>query len=240
MEVLIFVTAKIKTTKKTMKKHIVKYSFLIIAVIALLPLMSKGQGTMGPGFISATLDHTAHDFSDDGWNYYNPTTQVGGQICQPCHTPHNAINTLDAPLWNHRTSTAAYQMYTSANSHTFGSSPATVPDGTSKLCLACHDGTVAMRAFGSQLGAGYLTGGTLLATDLRNDHPISFVYDSIAAGGVWATSHIYSGTKTIQSLLDANGKMQCTTCHDQHNNSVGYYLRLNNVGSNFCKVCHKK
>jgi len=223
-----------------MKQPIVRNTHLIIALIVMIPLMSFGQGTMGPGYISETLLHTPPDFTYDGWNYYNPNTMVGGQIFQPCHTPHNALPTLAAPLWTHRTSTATYQMYTSANSATFGSSPATVPDGTSKLCLACHDGTVAMRAYGAQIGNGFLTGGALISTEMRDDHPISFVYDSIAAGEVWATSHIYSGTKTVESLLDAEGKIQCTTCHDQHNNSLGYYLKVNNNGSALCLACHIK
>ena len=37
---------------------------------------------------------SAHDFSTSSWNY-------SGEICQPCHTPHNAgLDVPDAPLWN--------------------------------------------------------------------------------------------------------------------------------------------
>ena len=73
------------------------------------------------------------------------------------------------------------------------------PGGSSKLCLSCHDGTLAIgtvNVLGGQqnvnipmsgvatdgsmpAGAGELTGFTRdLGIDLGNDHPISLNYDS--------------------------------------------------------------
>ena len=132
------------------------------------------------------------------------------QICVFCHTPHGA-NLTDigggkdlrmAPLWNRSLSGAQYQVY---GSDVSGSGTASLdaevpqPNGVSKLCLSCHDGTLAigsvnvlngskqsaplaMQGTGSNgempEGAGHLSGYTrYLGTNLTNDHPISMVYD---------------------------------------------------------------
>jgi len=61
------------------------------------------------------------------------------EICVFCHTPHNANPAV--PLWNQTLSSGVtYQPYTSTTMKaTVG-----LPTGSSKLCLACHDGTVAI------------------------------------------------------------------------------------------------
>ncbi len=222
--------------------NIMKNLIITAALGLMIPLMSIGQSTLGPGVITTSIAGSPHDFSTQAWNPYNATTTLGGQICQPCHTPHNGdLTVVDAPLWNHQFSTAAYEMYTGFH---FGPGSLgygiTAPDGISKLCLSCHDGSVALGSFGAQTGTTFLTGGANLALDLKNDHPISFVYDSIQAGGVWDKTHIYSGTKTVQSLLDENSKVQCSSCHGVHNNSRGYFLKMSNQGSALCLACHKK
>ena len=86
-----------------------------------------------------TIVGSSHDFSGQtAWN-------TSGEICKVCHTPHNAITTVtNAPLWNHQMTNATFQLYTSATMNaTTGQ-----PDGSSKLCLSCHDGTVALENFG--------------------------------------------------------------------------------------------
>jgi predicted CXXCH cytochrome family protein len=215
---------------------------IILILGMLIPFIGLGQSTLGPGAITTSIAGSPHDFSTQAWNPYNATTTLGGQICQPCHTPHNAdLTVIEAPLWNHQFTIATYQMYTGYN---FGPGGVgygvTAPDGISKLCLSCHDGSVALGSFGGQIGSVFMTGGAVLSTDLRNDHPISFVYDSVQAGGVWDKTHIYSGTKTVQGLLDPNSKVQCSSCHGVHSNSRGYFLKMSNQGSALCLACHKK
>lgn len=220
---------------------------IITATLGLMvPLMSMGQSTLGPGVIgtSLTVAGSPHNFSGQAWN---PVVNagLGGQICQPCHTPHNAQLTSESALWNRASSTAAYTMYTGFHfgvkvGTTYTGYGLTVPDGISVLCLSCHDGSIGLGQFGGQTATNYMTGGALLTTDLSNDHPISFVYDSVVAGGVWALTHTYSGTKTVSSLLDANGKVQCSSCHGVHSNSNGYQLKMSNTGSALCLACHKK
>jgi predicted CXXCH cytochrome family protein len=222
-------------------RNIMKKLIIVVALGLIAPLMSMGQSTLGPGTITTSIAGSPHDFSTQSWNPY-VNAGLGGQICQPCHTPHNAdVTVVEAPLWNHQFTSGSYQMYIGTR---FGLNGAgygvTAPDGTSKLCLSCHDGSVALGSFGGQTGTTFLTGGAKLDVDLRNDHPISFPYDSIQAGGVWSTTHQYSGTKTVASMLDVNGKVQCSSCHRVHGNSVGYYLTMSNQGSALCLACHKK
>jgi len=222
---------------------------IISAALGLMiPLMSMGQ-SMGPGTTGSSLSVAGlpHNFSSQTWNPIQAGTnnQMGGQICQPCHTPHNGNNSMiaNAPLWNHAFTTASYNVYTGYEFATKGN-VAGQPDGTSKLCLSCHDGSVALGSFGAQIGttgtmATYNGGQASLDVDLSNDHPISFVYDS-TKGGVYAPTHVYTGTKTVSGMLDAGGKMQCTSCHGPHANKTGYQLSISNQGSALCLACHKK
>jgi predicted CXXCH cytochrome family protein len=214
-----------------------------------------------------TTSGQPHNFSTESWN---PPVSVGSvyvsgaQICQPCHTPHNANTSIPsslAPLWNRALSSATYTMYTpmTGNGHLIIPN---APNGTSALCLSCHDGTVALGSYGGQTGtttmAGFDNGLASLGTDLSNDHPISISYqmsiDSGYASSLRAQSVLYSTytspgvytatTSAVSTLLDANGQVQCTSCHTPHANSNGYQLgrsfKGGNIGSQICLVCHSK
>ncbi len=198
-------------------------------------------GAMFVGLLSlstvtwAGITGTPHDFQSKGY--------TGGKICIVCHTPHNAdLTTADAPLWNHEVTAATFQVYTSTTlDATVGQ-----PDGISKLCLSCHDGTVAIDNFGGT-GAGdteYVTGDALVGTDLRNDHPISFVYDDTLAtgdGGLFAPTTQASGLgSTVQSDMLFGNKLECASCHDVHDNTIEPFLRKSNAASVLCLTCHDK
>ncbi len=133
------------------------------------------------------------------------------EICVFCHTPHGASApgaTFRAPIWNRNLDYQAgrtYQLYDQVWSFSFegvlNDAAGQRPTGYSRLCLSCHDGTVALgnviNAPGSggylgrvpmtgnlgpggtiPQGSGDLTGDTRrLGLDLRNDHPISFAFD---------------------------------------------------------------
>jgi predicted CXXCH cytochrome family protein len=201
-----------------------KHSTVFCAMLLLVAFAtaSQGQGITG----------SKHDFSSASWN-------GSGQICKPCHTPHDAMTGLE-PLWNHALSTATYTTYSSATMNaTVGT-----PDGSSKLCLSCHDGTVALENFsGRTNGTNMLSGTDNLGTALSNDHPVSFTYD-----GSLATADGGLKTPTSTSFVDAgstvplfNGKMQCATCHDVHNSqNISKLLVKSNASSALCLSCHNK
>ena len=179
---------------------------------------------------------SAHDFSTASWNF-------GGEICQPCHTPHDAgLDVPGAPLWNHQVTNATFQLYASPTFE--GSSTIGQPTGPSKLCLSCHDGTVALDYFGGFTGGGnfaFLT----LGTDLRGSHPISFTYDAALAAtdtGLYNPVTKNSGLGgTIHVDLLHDGKVECSSCHNVHNESGAEYLLVkSNGGSSLCLTCHNK
>jgi predicted CXXCH cytochrome family protein len=160
------------------------------------------------------------------------------EVCIFCHTPHNA--TAIRPLWNRELPTSSYTVYASRS---LDAQPGQ-PTGSSKLCLSCHDGTIALGAVASrstviQMAAGVTVlppGASNLGTDLSDDHPISFVYNSALTQKDRALAHPNSLPKTLR--LDSNGELQCTTCHDAHNNVYGDFLTMSNLHSEMCTSCH--
>ena len=195
--------------------------------------------------VAGTIRGSAHDFSTSGW--------AGGEICIACHTPHDAdVSVADAPLWNHALTGKTFVLYTSP------SLDATVvqPDGSSKLCLSCHDGTVALDSFGGTTGSIFMTLPEAVGADeLNNDHPISFVYDAALAtqdGSLFDPTDVGnqitigaggdSKTGTIDDVMLLGTKMQCASCHDVHNKFTngGTLLKIANTGSNLCLTCHDK
>lgn len=166
---------------------------------------------------------SAHDFSP---------AKDGRQACQFCHTPHMAL--ANTPLWNHTLSNAVYTIYQSSSLD----SEVGQPTGSSKLCLSCHDGTIALES--SVRGGGGKTymppGKTNIGTDLSDDHPISFVYSAELPA---KDPQLRDPTLLPDEItLDKFGEMQCVTCHDPHDDTFGNFLVTTNIKSNLCLKCH--
>lgn len=189
------------------------------------------------GQVTTSILGSPHDFSTRGWG--------SDQICIFCHTPHNAASNATAPLWNHATTTQTFVLYSSAVSST-SNATTTQPEGVSKLCLSCHDGTVAIDSFGGRTGT-VLIGATTrnLGIDLRNDHPISFVYDQalVAADAGSGPNQLVvpvSPQQVVAGVPLFQGKVECASCHNPHNNANRSFLRLSNAASALCLRCHIK
>jgi hypothetical protein len=149
------------------------------------------------------------------------------EVCKFCHIPHNAV--VPAPLWGHALSNV--KQYETSRVRTgrssFGVAPQ--PDGSSRLCLSCHDGTVALGEIAGEPRAIQMAGTQRLGrgrrghlgTDLSGSHPISFVVPDGSRAAL--DSDVDMGLRPLGVIkadkavrLDARGKMQCTTCHDAH------------------------
>lgn len=162
------------------------------------------------------------------------------QICVFCHIPHNA--SPNAPLWNRRAGTGSYTPYSSSTAR----AAAGQPNGASLTCLSCHDGTIALgdllsRSTPVSMAGGITTmpaGTGKLGTDLSDDHPVSIAYNSalVTARGELADPTTLTG----KVRLDGNGRLQCTTCHDPHDNTNGKFLVMPNTASALCQTCHLK
>ncbi len=195
---------------------------------------------------------TAHNLAVSGPGEIRSTTV--DEVCKFCHIPHSAI--APQPLWGHTLSPVA-RYETSRLRSAAGFTPAPQPDGSSRLCLSCHDGTVAL---GEIAGAGRVTmAGPQrlgpgqrghLGTDLSGGHPISF---SLRTGestgrndgadiGLRPSSSILLDAKV---RLDRDGKMQCTTCHDPHSDRYsradrrvpGFWVAA--TVEEVCLACHE-
>ena len=172
---------------------------------------------------AAQLKGSVHDFSSKGWS--------GGDICSVCHVPHSAQSDIgSAPVWNHDISTTVYALY---NSQTLSQNPEQPGyDNVSRLCLSCHDGTIALDSFGGNSGQNYIPERASLGTDLSNDHPIAIRWAGQGFGG----GQPGEGVKLF------GGKVECPSCHDVHNNAVAddKLLRVSRQGSQLCFKCHAK
>ena len=204
-----------------------KKLFVILTALAFV------VGFSGVSF--AGIKGTDHDFSGETWN-------TSGEICVVCHTPHNADATVTgAPLWDHEvTATAAFTLYTSSTlDATLGQ-----PGGVSLLCLSCHDGTVAIDSFGGATGTNFVTGDANLGTDLREDHPISFVYDNalfLLDDELYDPIVANSGLGgTIDADMLFSTKLECASCHDPHSDVFSSFLVKDNAESGLCLTCHNK
>jgi predicted CXXCH cytochrome family protein len=186
-----------------------------------------------------TIVNSKHNLAVSGTGDLKALTQT--EICIFCHTPH--VTAGEAPLWNHQ---MPVQYYTPYRSTTLKATDVAQPTGASKLCLSCHDGTVALGMVNSQTTPIVMQGGittlpvrrTQLGTDLSDDHPISFRYDAALAS---ANLQLKDPSTLNQRVrLDVNGQVQCTSCHDPHNNQFGKFLVQGNIGSALCLVCHNQ
>ena len=232
-------------------------------------------------------------------------TEQTTEICVFCHTPHGAsaeaTSTLKAPLWNRNLSTARYILYdqvwsTSFEAYEIKPKP-NAPTGYSRLCLSCHDGTIALGTvvnppgsgtgiydpsmgmlmtyptgqapagkYGTMpVGSGVTTGNTrVIGTNLQNDHPVSFVYDSslvvqdeelVDPGPPLVPPAKVSDPTPITPMrrypgMDLNrfDSVQCTSCHNPHAVTFPKFLRANyyneeanpSTGKIICLYCHDK
>lgn len=188
-------------------------------------------GTAGQERVS----QTAHNLSVSGPGQVRARSET--QVCIFCHAPHNTSGAR--PLWNREMSVANYAIYQSSTLDALPSQPT----GSSKLCLSCHDGTIALGSVISRADQIRMSGGdhipaglTNLGTDLSDDHPISFPYTSgLAASDLQLISPLALPTEI---RLDSSGQLQCTACHDPHNNMNGDFLVRSNEFGALCTACH--
>ena len=178
---------------------------------------------------------TVHNLSSSGPGDIRAESEE--QVCIFCHAPHSTGG--ERPLWNRAYSVASYTIYQSS---TFDASPGQ-PTGSSKLCLSCHDGTIALGAVLSRMdrirmvGGDYMPAGlSHLGTDLSDDHPISFHYTSGLAASDGQLNNPAALPEEVP--LDDDGQLQCTSCHDAHHNRYRKFLTQSDEYGELCIICH--
>jgi predicted CXXCH cytochrome family protein len=242
-----------------MKKTILILGGLVLgAAIMLMPQSSK-----------ASIVGSAHDF------YASTNYWIGGtvnwlgtsrtNVCGECHTIHHAPDPARGPLWIHTPTAQTFKTYDQAGSETFPSGITVSLGSSSKACLGCHDGTVAINSQDTETGGITTTtnkGGTAVyikssgipievnggVDDLTHMHPIGVSYSScqsaLPSGSLNATATAFNapGTPTVGNMLK-NGNVECSSCHDIHrtlgtSTTSGIYTIAS--GQNLCLGCHNK
>ncbi len=171
----------------------------------------------------------------------SPVRGNNSNACLYCHAPHSGIS--QGPLWSQTLSKQVYgSFYTSDTAQNKGTQPAI---GTaSTLCLSCHDGTVAVGQtvpYGKLDMTGTVTDS--LGTELKSSHPFSLVLPLQDAPDLQSTL-VSNGTTADQtkSVQLVNGNVECTSCHNPHNQYVdkyspGFLVRDGSKGG-LCLSCH--
>ncbi len=212
-----------------MKCRTIKCFFILICLmgVALFAVQSHSD-----------ILNTKHNLSVSGPGTITATDE--DQICIFCHTPHHATSVT--PLWNRQLSGVIYNLY---GSSTLVSEPGQ-PTGASRLCLSCHDGTIAIGMLEGMTEPIPLTGGITamptglsnLESDLSDDHPISFAYTSTLAA---QRGELQNPQMLPQEVDLEDGQiLQCTSCHDPHKDLHGKFLVMSNLNSALCVACHVK
>ncbi len=188
-----------------------------------------------PSAMAATMiANTVHNLTPTGPGNFKAPEASG--LCVFCHTPHSS--NPQRSLWNRALSSAVYQLYDS----TTLKAVLQQPTGSSRLCLSCHDGTLAMGtllrpSYGMyQPTLGVLTGKANLGTNLSADHPISFVYDAALVANRGGLIDPASLTSVIK--LDKNSELQCTSCHNPHEDRHPKFMRMDTRYGALCLSCH--
>lgn len=194
--------------------------FFVILLLSGVSGMSAHAGLVG----------SKHDFSLPG------RSKAGGDPCVFCHAPHTDVPAR--PLWNRRFGAVVYTPYSSSSMQATPGQPT----GSSKLCLSCHDGTIAVSEVASRpfpVGLfGRVKGRKNLGSDLSDDHPVSFVFDGTLSADDGELVHPATLTGVVQ--LDRMGEVQCTSCHDAHSDRFGDFLLVDGEFSTLCNTCHTK
>ena len=213
-------------------------SGLLMGMSILFPTSALAQD-------NTTIVGSKHDFRVQGW-----ANNGNNEICVVCHTPHNALSPQDGPLWNRALTASTFTLYspnTTPGSDIQGTG-FNQPTGVSKLCLSCHDGTIAIDAFGGLTGTETMDdinvaaniGDVVAGTgDLSNDHPVAFTFPTTDTEIYANVGGVVNGVMPLFGV--GQDQMECASCHDVHaTNTYDQLLRVDNDSSDLCLTCHIK
>lgn len=250
---------------------VVMLSFAIYGMWQDAEAVLGGEGNLN------TVSSNKHNFAA-GSGGVEATSE--SRICIFCHTPHNASldsSLINGPLWNHTLSTKSfagakwtpgiYNQLPFSNDvgwvNTYSTQP-NLPDGSSRMCLSCHDGTIGVGDIlsGSDISMvsdtcidsnGKITSGctgNLLITDLQTKHIVSIPMNQYLIDN--STAACTDGSSTIGLTYPWTGSnpqgttvlLRPTATTTFSNSGVSFSTPPNNkyrTGYNYgvqCSTCH--
>jgi predicted CXXCH cytochrome family protein len=203
---------------------------LMFRPLSALAILAAGL----PALADESVVNSKHDLSAFGPGPVRAQTE--SEVCIFCHAPHNTSPA--APLWNRYTPESYYRIYRSSTTDARVDQPGLA----SKLCLSCHDGSIALgltitRDTEIPMNHPFMpTGPSLLTNDLSDDHPVGFRFDRQLTNR--------DPQLRLPDMVDhrvklgPRGELECTACHDPHNNEYGDFLRIPNAQGALCITCH--
>jgi predicted CXXCH cytochrome family protein len=148
-------------------------------------------------------------------------------------------------MWNRDLpSGQTYQLYGSSTLESSPENPQLRSGNFSLLCLSCHDGTIALGDFinPNREDPGFVFGLNdrgRLGTNLSDDHPVSLVYDSsLALSDTRLHSPGINGSNIAPLPLQGGQYLECTTCHDVHDDTLQPFLNQESLNGEICRTCH--
>lgn len=248
------VKSNLVKSKKGGGEKMKKILMLVAAVVLFAVPVMAGVNVPGGG-----IKNSKHNLGSSGFGngLYADSNTVTSQICVFCHTPHTSDGDRTRPLWVRETRSVT-KTYSSI---TINNAPSTALMVVAKLCLSCHDGSIAPGATAS--GKGTSTNTLLVGTqmirstynigggtgDLGNDHPIGMDYVASktadeAAGSNAALRTVGAGgpqASWFRTVGAVSNVMDCSTCHELHNSTPNAkFLRVTRDSSGICRTCHNK
>ena len=190
----------------------------VTAIIAAAGCLAAASTSFAAVAAGTGVNGSLHDMT----KVVSATADKMGRVCVFCHTPHNAIvaSSTDAgadrlPLWNHNLPSGTFSPYQWASiDNKFGGlngGDFTITDplaGPSRLCMSCHDGSIAIDEHGramSEIGRTPIgsvnqsydgLGRSNLSKDLATTHPIGFDYNVVAAS---RNARAHNGTGSLNT-----------------------------------------
>ena len=188
-----------------------------ISVLMALAIVTSAASFSFAGLSARTgINGSIHDM-----NYYNSFAGRGRQdqynrVCVFCHTPHNATvadpshSTDFLPLWGNALTQKdqtnfAYMWATPTNVQLTIGDPLI---GPSRLCMTCHDGTIAIDAHVSNgvggNGSFVLSGSRSIGSSnsaLNLTHPIGFNYDNAVIARNLLADANKPGSQAVNELV---------------------------------------
>ncbi len=199
----------------------------------------------------ASIINSKHNLSV-GSATTGPKASAENQVCVFCHTPHKTGENI--PLWNKTQTAQVFTFYSSnyVNNYLGMTAPAmgALAGTRTKLCLSCHDGVTALGGVynlnnspGTIAITGSLSAASNLGVDLSNDHPVLYDVKPGAgpptAPGTNPEIQLPPGGDKVK-VYGATNRVECTSCHDPHDNQFTKFLVKSNAGAALCTTCHLK